>query len=45
MLYPILTVVIVKFPEQASQALVKKAEIFQALKINKSAQQDLAAIA
>ncbi|MEA5566172.1 transglycosylase SLT domain-containing protein [Anabaena sp. UHCC 0399] len=36
---PYLDRVIVKFPEQASQAVVKKAEIFQALNDNKSAQQ------
>lgn len=36
---PYLDRVIVKFPEQASQALVKRAEIFQSLQDTKSAQQ------
>ncbi|AFY50635.1 soluble lytic murein transglycosylase-like protein [Nostoc sp. PCC 7524] len=36
---PYLDRIIVKFPDQASKALVKKAEIFQALKDQKSAQQ------
>ncbi|UKO98251.1 lytic transglycosylase domain-containing protein [Nostoc sp. UHCC 0870] len=36
---PYLDRVIVKFPEQASQAVVKKAEIFQGLNDTKSAQQ------
>ncbi|AUS98959.1 tail length tape measure protein [Nostoc sp. CENA543] len=36
---PYLDRVIAQFPEQASQALVKKAQIFQALKDEKSAQQ------
>ncbi|HIK03524.1 MAG TPA: transglycosylase SLT domain-containing protein [Trichormus sp. M33_DOE_039] len=35
---PYLDRVIVKFPEQGSQAVVKKAQIFQALKDNQSAQ-------